>query len=123
MIKISPFKSMAQMRLFFAKEESGELPKGTAKRWAHETKNIKSLPGHVKKSSLDLNGLFVKLAKKLFNPTASPPVSDMVIQQNTIDAVKKEKMGNMSPVEYRNEVTARNTGIERRNKKTAITQV
>jgi hypothetical protein len=39
-----PYKSKAQQRLFFAKEERGELPKGTAKRWAHETKNIKKLP-------------------------------------------------------------------------------
>ena len=39
-----PFQSQAQRRLFFAKEERGELPKGTAKRWAKHTKNIKALP-------------------------------------------------------------------------------
>lgn len=44
-----PFKSRAQQRLFFAKEERGELPKGTALEWAHHTPDIKKLPEHVKK--------------------------------------------------------------------------
>ena len=39
-----PFKSKSQMRHFFAAEDRGELPKGTANRWAHHTKNISSLP-------------------------------------------------------------------------------
>ena len=33
----------------FAAEARGDLPKGTAKEWAHKTKSIKSLPEHVKK--------------------------------------------------------------------------
>jgi hypothetical protein len=42
-----PFKSKAQAGLFFAKEARGELPKGTAERWAKETPGgIKSLPKH-----------------------------------------------------------------------------
>lgn len=41
------------MRLFFAKEKAGEMPKGTALRWAHETKNRKKLPEHVKKAFWD----------------------------------------------------------------------
>lgn len=50
-----PFKSKAQMRWMFAAERRGELPKGTAKRWAEHTKNIKSLPERVskKKASVD----------------------------------------------------------------------
>jgi len=40
-----PFKSKAQWRRFFAMEARGELPKGTARKWAHETKaSFKSLP-------------------------------------------------------------------------------
>lgn len=39
-----PFKSKAQMEKFFAMEKRGEIPKGTAKRWAEETPNIKKLP-------------------------------------------------------------------------------
>jgi hypothetical protein len=46
-----PFKSKAQQRLFFAKEEGGELPKGTAELWAKHTPDIKSLPEHVKKKA------------------------------------------------------------------------
>lgn len=46
-----PYKSKAQMRLMFAKESAGEVKKGTALRWAHETKNIKGLPEHKKKRS------------------------------------------------------------------------
>lgn len=46
-----PFKSKAQEKLFFAKEARGELPKGTAEEWAHETPSIKKLPEHVKKHS------------------------------------------------------------------------
>src|SRR5262245_18899711 len=35
----------------FAAESRGEMPKGTARRWAHHTKSIKRLPAHVKKSA------------------------------------------------------------------------
>jgi hypothetical protein len=42
-----PFKSKAQQRLFFAKEARHELPKGTSKEWADETKDIKYLPEKV----------------------------------------------------------------------------
>jgi hypothetical protein len=44
-----PYKSKAQMRAFFAMEKRGELPKGTAKRWAKETPNLKRLPERVRK--------------------------------------------------------------------------
>jgi len=44
-----PFKSKAQQKFMFSKEGRGELPKGTAEEWAHETKDIKKLPEHVKK--------------------------------------------------------------------------
>ena len=45
-----PFKSKAQQRYMFAAEKRGDLKKGTAQRWAHETKNIKHLPEKKKKS-------------------------------------------------------------------------
>jgi len=44
-----PFKSKAQMRWMFAAEERGEIPKGTAKRWAEHTKNIDKLPERKRK--------------------------------------------------------------------------
>lgn len=45
-----PFKSKAQQRFMFAAENRGQLPKGTAERWARETPNIKNLPEKVKKT-------------------------------------------------------------------------
>jgi len=42
-----PFKSKRQMRWMFAAEKRGELPKGTARRWAHETPDIVNLPEKV----------------------------------------------------------------------------
>lgn len=42
-----PFKSKAQQRFLFAAEARGDVPKGTAKKWAEHTKNIKKLPEHV----------------------------------------------------------------------------
>lgn len=47
-----PFKSKSQQRYMFAAEARGELPEGTARRWAHETKSIKKLPEKVKSSAL-----------------------------------------------------------------------
>ena len=50
-----PFKSQAQRRWMFAAEDRGEVPEGTAERWAHHTKDMKHLPEHIrhKKSALD----------------------------------------------------------------------
>lgn len=42
-----PFKSKAQQRFMFAAEDRGEVPKGTAKRWAKHTESIKDLPEKV----------------------------------------------------------------------------
>jgi hypothetical protein len=46
-----PFKSKAQQRWMFAAEERGEVPAGTAARWAHHTKNIKKLPEKKKETT------------------------------------------------------------------------
>ena len=45
-----PFRSQAQKRWMFAAEARGELKKGTAKKWAEHTKNVKDLPERVKKA-------------------------------------------------------------------------
>jgi hypothetical protein len=42
-----PFRSKSQQRFMFAAEACGELPEGTARHWAHETKDIKALPEKV----------------------------------------------------------------------------
>jgi len=115
-----PFKSKAQMRAFFAKEKEGELPKGTAKKWANETPNISKLPEHVKKACL---GNFIKISKNLFDPLKIKPVPMRIIQQDMITAAKQDKMKGMSPVEYRNDITARRAGIVQRNRQSAKNSV
>lgn len=66
-----PFKSKAQQALFFAKEQKGELPKGTAKRWAKHTPNIKSLPEHAKKAYL--TGFKIAMAELSGNSCIDKP--------------------------------------------------
>lgn len=44
-----PFKSRAQQRFMFAAEKRGELKRGTARKWARHTKNIKRLPERASK--------------------------------------------------------------------------
>ena len=39
-----PYKSQAQVGKFFHMEAAGELPQGTARRWAHHTPDMKHLP-------------------------------------------------------------------------------
>jgi len=55
-----PFKSKAQQRFFFAAEADGELPEGTAHRWAQETPNMKTLPEKVKEAK------YVPFSKQAF---------------------------------------------------------
>lgn len=73
-----PYKSKAQMRLFFAKEQRGELPKGKAREWAHHTPDLKSLPQHVsdaKEASLlprkDIVSLMASLIEQDFSRPAA----------------------------------------------------
>ena len=39
-----PYRSKREMRWRFAAEKRGEVPKGSAREWAHHTPNIKALP-------------------------------------------------------------------------------
>ena len=57
-----PFRSKAQQKLFFAKENRGELPAGTAERWAHHTPDIKALPEKVKKTAAEIAEHVLKTA-------------------------------------------------------------
>jgi hypothetical protein len=45
-----PFKSKAQMKWMFAAEKRDEVKKGTAKRWAEHTPNLKKLPNKIGKA-------------------------------------------------------------------------
>ena len=104
-----PFRSMNQLRACYSKND----PDWDCKQWAKETKNIKKLPERVKKA---MDESFAKIAKELFDPVKSPPVPGQVILQKTIQQAKEEKTKGMSPVQYRNEITARRTGIIQKNK-------
>lgn len=46
-----PFKSKSQVKKFGALERAGKIPKGTTKRWAKHTPNIKSLPARARPKS------------------------------------------------------------------------
>lgn len=97
-----PFKSKAQQRFMFAAESRGDVPKGTARRWAHETKNIKSLP----EKKMEKNGMFfgdreivedgnfMKLAQSQF-PEAPKvkPGEEIKVPKKTVESlpVQQEK--------------------------------
>jgi hypothetical protein len=59
-----PFKSKAQQKWMFAAEARGEVPVGTARRWAHETPNIKSLPARKSMSPKRRKVLHAALSRK-----------------------------------------------------------
>ena len=113
-----PFKSKSQIRACYAKRSAGEAGSWNCEEWSDVTKGHKSLPETVKKASSLIAPEFAKIAKKLFNPIASPLLSEETMQQSAIDSVKQDKMKGLTPVEYRNEVTSRTRGIVSRNKQT-----
>lgn len=92
-----PFKSKAQMRMMFAKEERGEVPKGTAKRWADETKNIDNLPEHVKQAQIVQ--LFAKVAERFID---ARPVPSAISLRQASAAERNRKQKGMNIVDYRN---------------------
>jgi hypothetical protein len=86
-----PFKSKAQQRFMFAAEERGDLPKGTAERWAKETPDIKKLPEHKKKACLkmaaDLGKLHALHEAKFDKMSMSAALGESVAQAG--NAVRK----------------------------------
>jgi hypothetical protein len=76
-----PFKSKSQQRWMFAAEARGEVPKGTAKRWANETPNITKLPEKkMEKKAMFFedqepveDGMFMKRAEELKLPKTEKP--------------------------------------------------
>lgn len=74
-----PFSSKAQQRFMFAAEARGDLPKGTARRWAHHTDDIKDLPERVedkKESSVFVPTALEVLAQKA--AAANPALGSLV---------------------------------------------
>src|ERR1022692_4476547 len=58
-----PYSSKSQVRLFHVKEDKGELPKGTAHRWAEHTPSIKKLPERVSKKKAYKKAASIPLPK------------------------------------------------------------
>lgn len=102
------------MRAFYAMEDKGRLPKGTADRWAKETRSIKNLPEHVKKACMG-STLFTKIAYELFIPDHNPPRSEPQIMNDKIQSAKEEKLQGMSPAEHRTARTHARRNILSRN--------
>jgi hypothetical protein len=97
-----PFKSKAQMRLFFAKEKKGELPKGTAETWVKHTHNIDSLPEKVASWVDAAIPAFTKLAEAL---RYAKPVPAAITLKQATEAAKAKKQKGMDGVQYRNYLT------------------
>lgn len=68
-----PAKSKAQLRWLHAAEARGEVPKGTAKRWAEHTPDIKNLPERVKKAASLLGGINLPIAPLKVPPVVNKP--------------------------------------------------
>jgi hypothetical protein len=90
-------------------------PKWDCALFETETPNIDKLPESVKTASLIDS--FSKIAKELFNPMKTPPVPAREIQKESIQVAKMDKMRGMTPVEYRNKMTASRTGVMARNRR------
>ena len=111
-----PFLSQNQRKACFAKND----PNWDCHQWAKETKNMKKLPKKLKKEAeLKIVKSFQKIAKRLFDPQSSPPVPARLTMNKIIKDEKMKKTNGMSPVEYRNELTRRRTGIIQKNTESA----
>jgi hypothetical protein len=112
--KIAPFKSDAQRRWMFAAEDRGEVPKGTADRWAKHTKNIKKLPERIKKANMDYVKNFYKIAKKLLNSKENPLIKPEEKIKLEIDLAKQKKFKGLSPSEKRTQdIKSKNNSFSR----------
>lgn len=80
-----PFESKKQQRWMFAAEERGEVPKGTAKRWARHTPDIKSLPEEKKDSEKDA---FVRQFKQAFVELVGGNVAEFAMTKQADELVK-----------------------------------
>jgi len=113
-----PFKSKAQQRFMFAAEDRGEIPKGTAKRWAKHTRSIKSLPEQVKEAVMSCSSNFQKIAEEL---KKYPPVTAEEKMTIGLEAAKDKKLKGMSPAEKRKHDVLKKNNMFARNSTTAST--
>ena len=116
-----PFKSKAQQRYMFSAEARGELKKGTARKWAKDTKDIKSLPekAPMKKEAMFFkdrqvveDGMFTKCAQS-FVPNEQLPGAPKTQERPfpkpkpppkiDIDDLSKGKPGKVTPINIPNQ--------------------
>jgi hypothetical protein len=83
-IKEAPFKSKAQQKFMFAAEARGDIKKGTAKRWAEHTPDIKDLPEKIEKKANE-DTSFAERFKK------SPGDSDQALTGNVMSFMSNNK--------------------------------
>lgn len=102
-----PFKSKAQQRFMFAAESRGELPKGTAERWADHTPNIKKLPEKVRHKKHAFVEGFSKVAivdlPDQAREGAIVPMQDYVPGSNLDKSTGQRRQGNLRTQNVRNE--------------------
>lgn len=67
-----PFESKAQQRFMFAAESRGELPKGTAKRWAKHTPDIKALPEKKPVEETKKSAAVLAIVRRLYKQADDP---------------------------------------------------
>lgn len=90
-----PYKSKSQVRAFFAKENSGELPKGTSERWAHHTPDIKALPEKVKKTASEIAECVLKSAATR-SPSGGGPAPQQMSGPQTSALMPNQLQDNIS---------------------------
>lgn len=91
-----PFKSKAQQRFMFAAEERGEVPEGTAERWAKHTPDIKKLPEKKHKDKHEKKAEFIEAFISSFytklgmskEAAAKTPIADILNKLSECDLEK-----------------------------------
>lgn len=81
----------------FAAEAQGKLKPGTARKWAHETKDMKKLPEHVKQAAF-ANAIFDALQKLAAKTVVSGGKIKRVVNTNLLkDRLRWKEMATPKP--------------------------
>lgn len=100
--EIGGFQSKKQWRKFFAMEAKGQLPKGEAKEWAHDTpggkvKRYRQLPT---KAASATDRIVQKVAESLEQMKQKEEAEESKGNSVTIDEVRSFLRGNPAPEDY-----------------------
>jgi hypothetical protein len=121
-----PFKSKAQMRKCFALQSAGKSGNWDCGEWVDATADIKSLPEKAAKHSEVIAAAaapgLAKIAQRLFKPSENPRIKPEIENADAIAAAKDNVRGGLSPVQYRNKLTAQRKGVVSQNRKSVAAQ-